>query len=182
MRKAVPEGYKTGTYSAPSIFLDTRAPISPEADIPNRYTNFSGTRPVSGSYIRELAPFCGINKVGGFAQQFPASHENYLVNSQESNASTISLDSVAAGKRRFDDEDEEDETASFLQGDLESRQRGEPKSRPTGLGIHGRAMAIPKTRRKRMEGWDQGNAMDFEEADFLDYGHLNEPEVEMNDV
>jgi len=51
-----------------------------------------------------------------------------------------------------------------------------PKSKPLGLGVQvsGRAMAVPKTRRKRMEGWEQENLMDFEEAEFLDYRNLGD--------
>lgn len=190
VRKAIAEGYKTGTYSALNIFHDTTTPTPTEAKVPTQVAIASGNRPIFGPNIRELAPFCGLNKVGGLAQQITASNDDYLfTSSQESN---VSIESLGAGKRRFDDE-EEAETATFVPGDFERWQREEqvsPKSKPVGLGIRmsGRAMAVPKSRRKGldgkdglMHGWEQENMMDFGEADFLDYGHFDK-EVEMDDV
>lgn len=191
VRKAVAEGYKTGSYSALSIFHDTTAPTPTEPEVPTQVVDASGSRPVFRPNVRELAPFCGLNKVGGLAQQITESSGNYIFpSSQESN---ISVESLGAGKRRFDDDDEEEEeVASFLQGPEQWQREEEisPKSKPMGLGVRmgGRAMAVPKSRIKRMDGkdgstndWEQENMMDFGEADFLDYGHFGK-EVEMDNV
>lgn len=69
VRKSVPEGYKTGTYSAFNLWSD------------NDVTSMNGIAlappplsraPSSTTGQRELLPFCGINKVGGLSSQ-PAS-------------------------------------------------------------------------------------------------------------
>lgn len=193
VRKSVVEGYKTNKdqYNELSIFHDANSPTPSEADIPNQITNITATRQVFGSNIRELAPFCGLNKIGGFSQQFTSPIENFpsMTSSQESN---ISLESVGAGKRRFEDDDEKDEddgdTASFLQGDFGRWQFEEqisPKSKPMGLAM--RTMAVPKTRRKKpLDEWEQENMTetikDFEEADFLDYKLLKGGDIDMNDA
>jgi hypothetical protein len=71
VRKAIPEGYKTGgTYSAFTLWAeDTNA------------ASCGGARPTSTSSsaaftstMRELEPFCGLNKVGGLA--FQPAHNN----------------------------------------------------------------------------------------------------------
>jgi len=191
VRKSVMEGYKTkkDPYNELSIFHDANSPTPSEADTPNQITNTSATRQVFGLNIRELAPFCGLNKVGGFSQQFTSPIESFpsMTSSQESN---VSLESVGAGKRRFeDDEDEEDsDTATFLPGDFERWQFEEqisPKSKPVGLAM--RTMAVPKTRRKKLvDQWEQENMTenmkDFEEADFLDYKLMKGGDIDMNDA
>jgi len=189
VRKAVSEGYKTSTHSALSIFHDTTAPTPTEAEVPTQIANAFGNRPVFGPNIRELAPFCGLNRVGGLSQQITASDDDYLFSSsQESN---VSMESLGVGKRRFDEQEEGEQTATFLRRDFEKWQRDErdeqvsPKSKPIGLGIRmvGRPIAVPKSRKKGgfTHGWEQENAMDFGGAEFLDYGHFDK-EVEMNDV
>jgi hypothetical protein len=71
VRKAIPEGYKTGsTYSAFTLWSEDST------------SNLGDSRPASAaptatysSTMRELEPFCGINKVGGLAFQ-PSYHHN----------------------------------------------------------------------------------------------------------
>lgn len=64
VRKSVPEGYKTGAYSAFSLFDETdhlRGNKVPRHTAPTR-------APPSQ---RELLPFCGINKIGGLSFSSP---------------------------------------------------------------------------------------------------------------
>lgn len=64
VRKSVPEGYKTGSYNAFSLFDDRKTTQPPVVSTAVVRTN-------SSSYTsqRELLPFCGINKVGGLSSQ-----------------------------------------------------------------------------------------------------------------
>ncbi|KAH6657031.1 ribonucleotide reductase inhibitor-domain-containing protein [Truncatella angustata] len=65
VRKAVPEGYKTVGYSAFSLWDENR-----KDGIPTSATPDTGRpRPDALSTPRELLPFCGINKIGGFGTQ-----------------------------------------------------------------------------------------------------------------
>lgn len=195
VRKAVPSGYKTGTYNALSTVHDTITPTPAEPEALTQVVNDAGSRRVFGTNIRELAPFCGLNKVGGLAQQImPSDEYSPFISSQESQASNVSLESLGAGKRRFDDGEDGEEISVFSQEVFERWLREEEvsqKSKPMGLGmrIDGRPIAVPKTRRKRADGmeastdsWEQENSMDFGEAEFLDYGHWTDKEVDMNDV
>ncbi|KXX76680.1 S-phase delaying protein 1 [Madurella mycetomatis] len=67
VRKAIPEGYKTGNpYCAFQLW----------AEDDNNHHNNSSTKPIPStttfaSTMRELEPFCGLNKVGGLAFQPP---------------------------------------------------------------------------------------------------------------
>jgi hypothetical protein len=88
VRKAIPEGYKTGgTYSAFTLWAeDTNA------------ASCAGARPTSTapsaaftSSMRELEPFCGLNKVGGLA--FQPAHNNH--NSSASMIADDDLDSMS---------------------------------------------------------------------------------------
>ncbi|KAK4239163.1 ribonucleotide reductase inhibitor-domain-containing protein [Achaetomium macrosporum] len=64
VRKAIPEGYKTGsTYSAFSLWAETNNSANNSRPTP------ASTTPAYSSTMRELEPFCGINKVGGLAFQ-----------------------------------------------------------------------------------------------------------------
>ncbi|KAK3310925.1 ribonucleotide reductase inhibitor-domain-containing protein [Chaetomium strumarium] len=64
VRKAIPEGYKTGsTYSAFSLWAETNNSTRNSRQTPAAIT------PAYASTMRELEPFCGINKVGGLAFQ-----------------------------------------------------------------------------------------------------------------
>lgn len=72
VRKSVPEGYKTGTYSAFSLFDETDYHPTHGSDtkLPK---HTSPARAPSGQ--RELLPFCGINKIGGLS--FPSPEEQH---------------------------------------------------------------------------------------------------------
>ncbi|KAI4859277.1 ribonucleotide reductase inhibitor-domain-containing protein [Hypoxylon rubiginosum] len=68
VRKSVPEGYKTGTYSAFALWDETDSSVV--------YTTTSAMTMGEGrsranaiSTPRELLPFCGIHKVGGLSTQ-----------------------------------------------------------------------------------------------------------------
>lgn len=64
VRKSVPEGYKTGSYSAFNLWADSKETAKSTAgQIPGAQA------PPSVSGQRELLPFCGINKVGGLSSQ-----------------------------------------------------------------------------------------------------------------
>jgi hypothetical protein len=73
VRKAIPEGYKTGSaYSAFTLWAEDNA------------SNASDSRPASTtpsaaftSTTRELEPFCGLNRVGGLAVQPAYNNHNH---------------------------------------------------------------------------------------------------------
>ncbi|KAG8167165.1 hypothetical protein KVR01_002854 [Diaporthe batatas] len=65
VRKSVPEGYKTGSYSAFSLWSDNDAAKMNHAATPPALPR----APSSATSQRELLPFCGINKVGGLSPQ-----------------------------------------------------------------------------------------------------------------
>ncbi|GAW16440.1 hypothetical protein ANO14919_058680 [Xylariales sp. No.14919] len=72
VRKSVPEGYKTGSYSAFALWDDSDTDTVTE-------TMVEGQRSRANAFSspRELLPFCGINKVGGLATQ-PEGHSPIL--------------------------------------------------------------------------------------------------------
>lgn len=73
VRKSVPEGYKTGTYSAFSLFDETHDPRNKASR--SNTTVAATTAPARvPSSQRELLPFCGINKIGGLS--FSSSQES----------------------------------------------------------------------------------------------------------
>ena len=73
VRKAIPEGYKTGsTYSAFTLWADDNTTTTPAPA--------TSRTPGYGSTMRELEPFCGLNKVGGLAFQ-PPHHNNNIPSS-----------------------------------------------------------------------------------------------------
>jgi hypothetical protein len=65
IRKSVPEGYKTGSYSAFSLWSDNDAAKTTMA----AHSPALVRAPSSTTSQRELLPFCGINKVGGLSSQ-----------------------------------------------------------------------------------------------------------------
>ncbi|KAI0017866.1 ribonucleotide reductase inhibitor-domain-containing protein [Xylariomycetidae sp. FL0641] len=80
VRKSVPEGYKTGSYSAFALWDDASSTPPPPPhqhsaiddslefdDDDDAMTNRSRANAISGP--RELLPFCGLHKVGGMAPQ-----------------------------------------------------------------------------------------------------------------
>ena len=173
----MPEGYKTGSYSAFTLFQD-----APPA-IEGRGAPRVGTRPRA----RELTPFCGILDVGGLAQQQWGIYQHAVggdygegedgedaddeddtpVLSQGSTASNASTASLGGAKRRFEVEGESE-------GD------GEEDVKVRGLG--GRAIAVPRRMKNgqkavRVMGQENFGDVDFEDADFLDYGLVGRDEV-----
>lgn len=196
VRKAVPEGYKTGTCSDFSLWDDQHDTM------PSSPGETGRSRANAVSTPRELTPFCGIHRVGGL--QMPASdcatyeiqasaHDMpSLTLSQESAASHDSSSSGVTGaktrKRFFVDDDEE--TPDTL-GRLSVAQWQDAEVSPRSLVPMpwNRTMAVPRKGRLRGKLNDgsgrtagQENVMavdgDFEEAPFLD----RQWEVEMSDV
>ncbi|KAI4593475.1 hypothetical protein KJ359_009366 [Pestalotiopsis sp. 9143b] len=199
VRKAIPEGYKTGGYCAFSLWDENNnaktktvsAPTKPAYDAPrsSRGAAAAATTP------RELLPFCGIHKIGGmdtqksaaddFAFSLPATGGDGplglldmdeeavpgLTLSQESVESNDSVDSSRTRKRFFAADDDEDDEEEEAVEHLQD------------LG-NGRRMATPRKARFRGkfgETVGQENVMvvdDFEEASFLDPSL----EVDMNDI
>jgi hypothetical protein len=181
VRKSVPEGYKTGTYSAFALFQDAAPVIQDKMSVEKRL----GTRPRA----RELTPFCGILKVGGMAQQQWGIYDNGQPDGDDdaddedempvlsqgstvSNASTASFTiSGGANKRRFEMEDDEAEDEGT-----------------TVLGLSGRAIAVPRRMKKTVEkavrvlGQENIGDVDFEDAEFLDYGLIGEGDEQMGGV
>ena len=182
VRKSVPEGYKTGSYSAFTLFSDS-PPVVQEAKSPQRV----GMRPRA----RELTPFCGILKVGGMAQQQWGIYDNgrrvsegegegdaddeddtpaLSQGSTVSNASTTSFAGPGGvNKRRFDLDDEDEE-----EGKKE-------------YGLQGRAIAVPRRMKKvqgkvRIDGQENFGDVDFEDAEFLDYALVGGGDEEMGGV
>ncbi|KKY35761.1 putative ribonucleotide reductase inhibitor [Diaporthe ampelina] len=178
VRKSVPEGYKTGSYSAFSLWSDNDA-----TNMKNMATPPPALvrAPSSATGQRELLPFCGINKVGGLSSQ-PASGSDAptvtvprlqvgsvpsiddvpsLTSSQgsiDSNAShsalTINTASTASRKRVYS-EDEDSDTPSVtdsLQVPGGAWMDGEVSPRslvPVGWdNTNTRIMAIPKKKRR----------------------------------
>jgi hypothetical protein len=179
----VPEGYKTGAYSAFTLFSDNPPQLVQEQ---KSRVRMGGGRPRA----RELTPFCGILKVGGLAQQqwdvhqsSPDTEDQFDDMPSLSQGSTISSSAFSSvvgddfqfggNKRRFDGDAEEDEP------DMVDRAI---------LGEGKRVIAVPRRMKKAgrkavaiVGQENMGGAADFEDADFLDYG-LIEDEVEMGGV
>lgn len=189
VRKSVPEGYKTGSYSSFKLWTDaadTHTPVvrTTTANNPNIHSRRSAAAQ------RELLPFCGINKVGGLASQ-PAhsSDDDYdddvpglddmpgLSSSQESVDSTPS--DGQSKKRLFVDGEESDEPVqmwanhtAWLEGEISPRSLA-----PSGWA-NARPLAVPrKTRRKPVFEQENLDVDDFEDADFL-----VTPDTDMSDA
>lgn len=183
----MPEGYKTGSsYSAYALFADDSTHSS---SVSSAETQQKGPRRVGGTRprARELTPFCGILKVGGMGTQqwgiYDASpdgdgpswrdeelgvDEVPFLSSQGSTVSNSSVGSVSGvnrNKRRFDVEDEEERDGVVV------------------LGLGQRVMAVPRRRKVQSQGKMAGidvvqqENLDFEDADFLDYGLVGEVEM-----
>jgi hypothetical protein len=179
VRKSVPEGYKTHkTMPAEEFPFPSTAPA-----------NAAPTRPVydSTTSSRELAPFCGLHKIGGFSSQdsfaahpssappaFPIGSQGHnsvpvLSMSQSTIPSTQSsiVSSIAprqSNKRSYDEEIEDDLDAYF--DDVEAEEPVTP--------VEGRQIARLKNspRKQTTSGISSytsamGFDGDFEEATFL---------------
>lgn len=178
VRKSVPEGYKTHkTMPTEAFVFPSSAPAVAEPTLRPSYNTASS---------RELAPFCGLHKVGGFSAQdsiappssAPPAFQggNEVANSmpglsmsQSSFASTqgSSTSSVApkiANKRSYDDEAADDVDAYF--DEVEAEEQTVP--------VEARRIAkLKNSPRKqvagRVAGFGSAIAVegDFEEAAFL---------------
>jgi len=169
VRKAVPEGYKTGNqYSAFKLWEDDAAPV----------TTASSVSAIPAGGVRELLPFCGIHKVGGMDVQpvgsvAPATGgEDFsdamsvpgLTNSQASVLSDISITSAMEaagramntnGKRRYAGDGEDEPSGAAHDGpfrlnteigwvDAEISPRS--LAPEAGWEHNGRVLAVPKRR------------------------------------
>ncbi|KAK4229562.1 ribonucleotide reductase inhibitor-domain-containing protein [Podospora fimiseda] len=170
VRKAVPEGYKTGNqYSAFKLWEEDSTPAP---------TVSSTTSTSAGSAARELVPFCGIHKVGGMDVQpvvavAPTTSNDFddtmpipgLSNSQESILSNTSISSATEatgranlnGKRRFSDAGEDEDGPLSIAHDGPFRLNTDlgwfdaeisPRSLApdSGWENNGRVLAVPKGR------------------------------------
>ncbi|OBT67788.1 hypothetical protein VE03_03472 [Pseudogymnoascus sp. 23342-1-I1] len=197
VRKSVPEGYKTGSYSSFALFSDQAPPPSkPQQQLQQQQKR--RVKQVQGGAVRELAPFCGIMKVGGLAVQAPQTvDEEYMDDDDEvldeddvpgmsSQGSTLSAYSTAAThKRRLSassSASEDDEGAQYSWADIEiSPKTQAPQPGQAWGGAGNRAMALPRRMKKAgagVAGQENGVAgVDFEEAGFLDYAALGEVDM-----
>lgn len=199
VRKAVPEGYKTGTtYSAFKLWSEDDVRSSSSAPVPAPVR--TATNPVSaipntlsssgGGVVRELVPFCGLLKVGGLGSQeepvggatdgdFSGFDAFPFINSQESMLSNTSTTSAleatgramnSNGKRLFVDATEG--------GDEDGADFTEAWLEDTSS----RVLAVPRRRQQGgknrlgqesvgVAGGPNGN--DFEEAEFLQYSGMD---------
>ncbi len=177
MRKSVPEGYKTSSaYSGFSLWADNDASITddttPVSSTPVPYN--------SGAGARELAPFCGIHKVGGLAVQPVHSQTMTPMSSQDSILSTSSVTSATervmnvnmatfgygngSSRKRIhataEEEAEQDRAPSLHGGPwMRNGRAGEdswfdgeisPRSFAPAGWENARVMAVPKPRRKKV--------------------------------
>ncbi|CRK19310.1 hypothetical protein BN1723_002524, partial [Verticillium longisporum] len=179
VRKSVPEGYKTGSYSAfklwsdPSVAPTTKA--KPTFKAPAQ---------------RELLPFCGIHNIGGLASQPVDCIDDDgeddsdvpdiddvpgLTSSQESVESVVS----ASSRKRIYDDDEEEAATDSLQVPYSGKSAWadgdvSPRSLSPAGWANARPMAMPRRLGQRKAATTtmttssrQENFRDFEEADFL---------------
>lgn len=196
VRKSVPEGYKTGQqYSAFGLFSDAKPAVSVEPAAPT-------ARKMTSYQRAELTPFCGIMKVGGFGVQsfgqedeVPDEDDVPFFSSQGSTVTNASVDDdeLARGKRRFDEEDNEEDDVDIVDSrafgiwrDVSSRVASIRSD--DGWQTQGRPLAVPKRRLRGISrqklGVGQENSgfavdMDFEEADFLDFNAWKDDEMEL---
>ena len=171
VRKSVPEGYKTHkTLAAPGYPFPSSAPAV--------------TAPTRKSYgaakTRELTPFCGLHKTGGWAAQegftssAPAVIEEYdgededeapgvtmsqstLTSTQRSFQSMSSTERFGASKKRGYDEELEDDLDAYFDG-MDSLEEA-PQSRPIAK--------LKGTKGSSRVGGPVVIADDFEDANFL---------------
>ncbi|KAI6780919.1 uncharacterized protein J7T54_003060 [Emericellopsis cladophorae] len=170
VRKSVPEGYKTVGPSAFKLWTDDTRPSSLGAQQQHPRPQMKKPTPtLSRATSRELTPFCGINSIGGLSEQPASYYEDEeeelpgldeipgLTMSQESNESTAT---DASSRKRFLDDDEEDE------------DNYEDHARNLGDSVNGRIVAVPRSRVRKATSFqqDQENMAidnDFDDADFL---------------
>ncbi|KAI0886191.1 ribonucleotide reductase inhibitor-domain-containing protein [Annulohypoxylon maeteangense] len=124
VRKSVPEGYKTGSYSAFGLF-DENATTNPNTMVEGR------SRANAISTPRELLPFCGIHRVGGLDTQ-PDHPSPFLLPTSSSSISTsarhplLSVNGHPLDEAMTDDDDVPGLTSS--QDSLDSTAPASPRS------------------------------------------------------
>jgi hypothetical protein len=194
VRKSVPEGYKTGSYSSFALFSDQAPPTKPQQQPQQQQRRRAKQAP--GSAARELAPFCGIMKVGGLAVQAPqAEDDEYLDDEDEvldeddvpgmsSQGSTLSAYSTTTHKRRLSASSvgsDDEGAAQYSWADMGISPKSQaPQQGQAWGGAGNRAMALPRRMKKAGPGGAMGgqeNGVDFEEAGFLDYAALGEVDM-----
>lgn len=194
VRKSVPEGYKTGTYSGFKLWSDT----SDHGDPVVRTTKAAGTLNNSTSTTTrrsaaaqlELMPFCGINKVGGLASQPAHSSEEEdcvpslddmpgLTSSQETVESVEDTASDPRSKKRFfADEDTDGPVQVWTSRTASLESELGPRSLTASGWANARPFAVPRKSRRKPDV-EQENLVvdDFDEADFL-----VSPDADMSDA
>lgn len=203
VRKAIPEGYKTGGYCAFSLWdennnaktktVPVSAPTKPAYDAAAPRSSRGAA--AAANTPRELLPFCGIHKIGGmdtqkstaddFAFSLPATGGDGplgLLDMDDEEAVpglTLSQESVESN----DSVDSSRTRKRFFAADDDEDEEEDAVEHLQDLG-NGRRMATPRKGRFRGkfgETVGQENVMvvdDFEEASFLDPSL----EVDMNDI
>jgi hypothetical protein len=196
VRKSVPEGYKTGTYSNFHLFSNPTPLTSSNTDNTTSTTPSTQkpkTRPRAGN--RELTPFCGILKVGGLTQQpweiynSSASSTNAMnddeeeetpfLSSQGSTVSDISIDTPNGGQKRRFFEDEEEVVENGTNGALGERVLAVPRRKKWTGKIPDSVAIVGQENLGFSFSSTMGKDVDFEEADFLDYS-LGHDDLEMS--
>ncbi|OBT77755.1 hypothetical protein VF21_03833 [Pseudogymnoascus sp. 05NY08] len=187
VRKSVPEGYKTGSYSSFALFSDQAPPSKPQQQSQQQRR----VKQAPGSAARELAPFCGIMKVGGLAVQAPQAEEYFDdddevldeddVPGMSSQGSTLSAYSTTTHKRRLSASSvgsDDEGAAQYSWPDMGiSPKTQAPQQGQAWGGAGNRAMALPRRMKKAGAVGGQENGVDFEEAGFLDYAALGEVDM-----
>lgn len=181
VRKSVPEGYKTGGYSAFGLFADNAPVIAKKAPVQSARADAGRSAGQVRGGKKELTPFCGMLKVGGLAQQ-DSWYAGYgdgedddeeeldvddvpFLSSQGSTVSNVSVDGGVLKRSYQEDEDEDEE---------------HDQVRILGGGLVGRPLAMPRSK-KAVLPYSGGPSRvdDFEEAEFLDFTGV---EIEMGDA
>ncbi|PHH80437.1 hypothetical protein CDD82_1736 [Ophiocordyceps australis] len=170
VRKSVPQGYRT---------MDTGGGFKLWADGETTTTTTTTQR-------LELLPFCGLNKIGGLAAQSGLEAEDGyalemdavpgLTLSQESITSTDSEARPPCRKRvlTLDDDADPGAVTRWVGGEVG------PHTLVPGTGANARVVATPHGRLHKSTALDQENMAldhDFDEADFLVYGHGRDVEM-----
>ncbi|KAK3704977.1 hypothetical protein LTR37_013494 [Vermiconidia calcicola] len=176
VRKSVPEGYKTHkTLGTDGFPFPSTAPPRATTDSQRNYDSTSS---------RELTPFCGLHKTGGWAAQgVPASSapavlarndededdvpsvtmsQNTLSSTQSSFVLTASAQPRASKKRTYEDEIEGDMDAYFGQVEAVEMDEQLPQSIRPIARMKGTEKTTTNGTEVRIAGED-----DFEEAAFL---------------
>ncbi|KAK1700996.1 ribonucleotide reductase inhibitor-domain-containing protein [Colletotrichum godetiae] len=197
VRKSVPEGYKTGSYSSFKLWTDATDRRTPVVRTTTTTSNTHRNR--SAASQRELLPFCGINKVGGLSSQpvHSSSDEDEdengggvpglddmpgLCSSQESVESVESTASDGRSKKRFFAHDEESDEPVQMWADRAAWLEGEvsPRSLAPSGWANARPLAVPRKSRhgvKTRLGQENVVLDDFEDAEFL-----VTPDTDMSDA